>query len=308
MLRLRGMGHKALETLREMQDVLPELMRHWEKGVPSLIPSALTPAPKRIEEADMTRIYEMRARRLSWGLGGTGYLGFFSSRPGIRHIFLSRLEAILNFTPPSPSATLDVGCGAGVITILLARLSKRAIGIDASNTAIEFARELARRLRVKNVEFREGNVESLKLDQRFDLIVCSEVIEHLSRPLLLLRDLHGLLRDDGVLILSTPCTFLPSRGEKHVDRMLYSATGKCYLRPHYRFNYGYLLRELKASGLNVEGTRGCALGFPAYPVLYYFVPNSIVPVLRRIEASLNEVNIMQRCAVTTCFKLTKQAT
>ena len=53
----------------------------------------------------------------------------------------------------------------------------------------------------------QGDVKDIRNvlgGQTFDSIVCGELIEHLENPYEFLRDLHGLLADDGRLILSTP--------------------------------------------------------------------------------------------------------
>lgn len=300
-------GH--LEVLRKIESVLPQLVGRWEEDIIPLIirltSSIFAPPSKETLRIDLAQVYEIRAKKLSWGIGGTGYLGFFSSRLGIRHIFLSRLESILRFAPDAPSRTLDVGCGAGIISLVLAERSEKVVGIDISRSAVEFAGMLARKLGIENVEFKEGRVEDMSFGEKFDFMVCSEVIEHLWNPMEAVRNLYSLLEDGGSLVLTTPCSFLPP-SEERVDNVLYSLTGKRYVRPHLRFNYDRLVQGLQKVGFAVEGVRGCALYFPTYPIVYYFMPGFILPLLERIEEFLNRKNLLRLCAVTTCFKLVKR--
>jgi ubiquinone/menaquinone biosynthesis C-methylase UbiE len=82
-------------------------------------------------------------------------------------------------------SVLDVGCGEGY----LARAVHERFpcfeihGIDASASAIERARK-----RCPEASFSQGRLEDLAgWDRRFDLVICSEVLEHLPNPLDSLR-------------------------------------------------------------------------------------------------------------------------
>lgn len=56
-----------------------------------------------------------------------------------------------------------------------------------------------------NVQFELMDAESLCIDrQLFDVIICSEVLEHLHHPEILLSQLYRLLKKDGILIITVP--------------------------------------------------------------------------------------------------------
>jgi SAM-dependent methyltransferase len=74
---------------------------------------------------------------------------------------------------------LDVGSGSGIPTLYLAmqRPNDRVIGVDSSGGAVGSAKELAERLGVSNVEFRQLDAASIdELGQRFSLVVSSAVV------------------------------------------------------------------------------------------------------------------------------------
>ena len=112
---------------------------------------------------------------------------------------------VRKFCAPSPGdRVIDVGCGSGVVTDLLASLGARATGIDANPSAIEYAQRTFAR---PNLDFKCSLVEDLDFEPgSVDRIYCLEVIEHLYEHQVrsLLALLQQLLRPGGVLTLTTP--------------------------------------------------------------------------------------------------------
>lgn len=97
---------------------------------------------------------------------------------------------------------LDVGCGNGIISIQLGKLGFNVTGIDVSEKTIETARN---NNPFPNVQFRVQSAEQLVASgELFDVIVCSEVLEHLDNPGALLKTLHQSLKEDGILIVTVP--------------------------------------------------------------------------------------------------------
>ncbi len=102
-----------------------------------------------------------------------------------------------------PSRVIDVGCGPGY---LLAALIRRCpdldevVGVDFSEAAIHRLLEIAPGAR--------GEVRSvyeLDLgDERFDLVLATEVLEHLERPRDALARMQTLCSDDGRLLVTVP--------------------------------------------------------------------------------------------------------
>jgi 2-polyprenyl-3-methyl-5-hydroxy-6-metoxy-1,4-benzoquinol methylase len=98
---------------------------------------------------------------------------------------------------------LDYGCGTGDhVTYPLARRGDHVVGMDMHAQSIH---EAQRRYPLPNLEFRIGHLESLiQKGSAFDFIICSEVLEHLHRPLDYLHLLRQLLKPEGALIITTP--------------------------------------------------------------------------------------------------------
>lgn len=100
---------------------------------------------------------------------------------------------------------LDLACGEGYGSRLLAEWgAARVVGVDVSRDAIEQARAL---FATPRVDYRLADANALMNlfpEERFDLIVSLETIEHVEAPEQLLRDFQRLLKPGGVLALSCP--------------------------------------------------------------------------------------------------------
>jgi 2-polyprenyl-3-methyl-5-hydroxy-6-metoxy-1,4-benzoquinol methylase len=78
---------------------------------------------------------------------------------------------------------LDIGCGVGRWSRLLASRGARVTGIDLSPTMIETARHGARRTGLEErCQFALGDVASLALGERYDLVLAVTVLQHILEP------------------------------------------------------------------------------------------------------------------------------
>ncbi len=95
---------------------------------------------------------------------------------------------------------VDVGCGGGAVTLELARLvgpSGHVTGLDMDELKLELARADAERSGVTNVEFRVVEANEWSEVEAYDLVYTRFLLEHLSRPLDLLRRMWAAVRPGG---------------------------------------------------------------------------------------------------------------
>ena len=115
--------------------------------------------------------------------GGNVYDKYATTNPIERrlvHGFLERLERLVDGTGARDAH--EIGCGEGELSMRLARRGLRVRGTDVSPEVIAEARRRARDAGLE-VEFRAASVEALDPHRdSAELIVCCEVMEHLSDP------------------------------------------------------------------------------------------------------------------------------
>ena len=95
---------------------------------------------------------------------------------------------------------LEVGCGYGYLSYAMSKLGHNVTGIDISKNAIKFAKSNF------GGNYIADSLENFnsKNNQKFDLIVATEVIEHLTNPTEFMSIGLKLLKNEGKIILTTP--------------------------------------------------------------------------------------------------------
>lgn len=110
---------------------------------------------------------------------------------------------------PGRVRTLDAGSGSGAFSVFAAAIGNQVVGLSFDEANNSVARDRARIVAVgQRVEFRQADLRLLdELSHSlgsFDQIVCQETIEHITDDEKLVRDLAGLLKPGGRLLLTTP--------------------------------------------------------------------------------------------------------
>ena len=145
-------------------------------------------------------------------------------------------------------SVLDVGCGQGS---LLAELQAefphiKAYGIDFSSSAVELAQS-----RLPQGEFKTLDITKEFLEKTFDLVICTEVLEHISDDLAVMKNLARMT--EKYLLISTP--------QGRIRRFEAAEVG------HVRnYAYGELVHKLERCGFRTRQV--IEWGFPFYSPLY----------------------------------------
>ncbi|HCW52522.1 MAG TPA: SAM-dependent methyltransferase [Clostridium sp.] len=112
-------------------------------------------------------------------------------------------DEILNRVLSVPNGNiLDLGCGNGnILKLLEEKTSSNLYGLDLSDNMIS---EAKKRLG-KNVTLTVGDSENLPYkNDKFDVIICNASFHHYPHPDIVLKEIHRVLKDNGVFILGDP--------------------------------------------------------------------------------------------------------
>jgi methionine biosynthesis protein MetW len=194
---------------------------------------------------------------------------------------------------------LDVGCGSGHYTSQFRDLGNEVTGIDITQEGVLAVRALGIPAYVANVE------QGLPFaDRTFDAVTCIEVVEHLLRPDLAIREIHRVMKPGTALILTTPnyaywaLRLLYLFGRPPVGLQSRPYTGfrsrqpaegiDAWLDPHIRFFTPGTIRSLLSRfGFTVEQLRSTFVAFPSGLAPYIpFLPGLPLRVIGKLIGNL----------------------
>lgn len=189
---------------------------------------------------------------------------------------------------PADARILEVGCGDGALSgVLCSNLGIAVSGVDTSETGLALARSMfADRGLVGDFRHITGYATGFP-DASFELIVCSDVIEHVDNPNAMLVEIRRLLVRGGRLIITTPLRF----SEEPVDPM--------HVQEWFAGDFTTLCRDVFGEPLE---------SFASHPVLWYELIASSKPWVGRAGRMLTNLltvcghnPFMERAGVWRCY-------
>ena len=107
-----------------------------------------------------------------------------------------------NKTPLKNIKILDIGCGGGLLSEPMCRLGADVTGIDASNKNIEIAKLHSKKNNLK-INYFCSSPENFKINNKFDVILNMEIVEHVDDVNFFLKSCSNLLKKNGVMFVAT---------------------------------------------------------------------------------------------------------
>lgn len=103
---------------------------------------------------------------------------------------------------------LDVGCGGGILSEAMAKQGAKVTGIDMTFEPLQVAKNHAQESGL-DIDYQQTTIEDFLAQQtacqaeKFDVITCMEMLEHVPDPLSIMHACRQLLKPNGVLFFST---------------------------------------------------------------------------------------------------------
>jgi len=126
---------------------------------------------------------------------------------------------------------LEIGCHAGKLSLEIVKKAKYVMGIDFAPNAIKIAKERARKNKIRNVKFSVGNVENLKLNKKFDVVVCNIAFHVFKDKKRALREIKGVLKNKGIFIVNI---LIPGIKNEEEFSKVYFSVMDCLLYSKYK--------------------------------------------------------------------------
>ena len=170
-----------------------------------------------------------------------------------------RVDFIEERSSMKDKKVLDVGCGGGILAEALSELGANVTGIDASENTIGVAKSHSKSIG-SDVIYIQNTIEefiSSHPNEKFDVITCLEMLEHVPSPNEIIKSCSNLLKDDGNIFFSTinrnPRSYLFAViGAEYILNLLPKGTHdyEKFIKP------SELAKWIREAGLNSKETIG----------------------------------------------------
>jgi len=157
-------------------------------------------------------------------MGSSEFYDHFISyqiKTGINDRIYGLYKRLLKAGLPSDSKVLEIGCGIGSLTSLLARKIKRGTitSLDISEKSIQYARTHVART---NIAFHIADIMEFQTDSTFSRILLFDVIEHIpeEQHVDLFSKISGLMNEDALLFINIPNPYHILFDQKHKPQAL----------------------------------------------------------------------------------------
>lgn len=124
------------------------------------------------------------------------YEELFASRATLYHGFARQLlDNLSGLIDPSGKRLLDIGCGGGFVVEAAAKMGFISEGVEVNGAVVEWCRK-------RGLNVRQGDVQKISKDGKYDVIVLSAVLEHLPAPENMLNHCMKMLKPGGLILVS----------------------------------------------------------------------------------------------------------
>lgn len=124
----------------------------------------------------------------------------FYQREGVGiNIYLNEIDAVMG----NGLTVLDVGCGTGLVSNTFAKLYPNSsfTGVDFSDS-IDYAKKISIDHDIKNTSWIKEDFLKVKLEKKYDIVICCGVMHHIPQYQDALKKLKALVKPGGRLLLA----------------------------------------------------------------------------------------------------------
>lgn len=182
----------------------------------------------------------------------------FNKQPFLRKLFYKLLDLLLlrtwhvhrelrQWTANQNSArVLDAGSGFGQYSFYLSRKNPGFTidAVDVKEDQIADCNAFFKQVNLNNVQFQIGDLTQPIAENKYDLVVCVDVMEHILEDVTVFKNFHQAMKPGAMLLISTPS----DQGGSDV----HEETGESFIGEHVRdgYNVSEMADKLKLAGFD----------------------------------------------------------
>lgn len=185
---------------------------------------------------------------------------------------------------------IDIGCNAGVYSKIISDLGfMYVLGIDIDNNKIKEADNIfAFRDNKKVLEYKMGNAENIDTNNKYNFVLCTEVIEHTADPRKVINNIKEILSPNGIAIITLPNRIsLPFLAAFCYHRIKDKKINKD-LHDHLSYPFYKSLKLFNDESLKIIKTTGSNLFFNRF-ILKALYRRSIFPSINKFNYILSRL-------------------
>ncbi len=162
---------------------------------------------KNRNETSQTKLIKWYDRQASSESANDSYLSRYL---GKRYYYQKRFSKIIKLLPQKGMrSVIEIGCGTGYYTAYLSKIAQKVASLDISDEYLVTAKKYVSRFGKidRTVFININDFNPLKNKNKFDTLLCSEVLEHVAKPYIFLEQYLDCVKLGGFVILSFPSKY-----------------------------------------------------------------------------------------------------
>jgi 2-polyprenyl-3-methyl-5-hydroxy-6-metoxy-1,4-benzoquinol methylase len=188
------------------------------------------------------------------------------------------------------NSAIDIGCNSGAYAKIISDHGFRyVLGIDIDGKKIRMANDFfAFNENDKTIKFEVTDAEEIDTQKKYDLVLCSEVIEHTNNPKKVIKNIEAILAPRGVAIITMPNAIsLP-----YILTLVYYKVLKTEMpddiRQHLDYPFYRVLNLFRGTKLRIVGMSGSNLIFFRYTVRFLYTKKAF-PIINKMDFRLSKM-------------------
>lgn len=218
---------------------------------------------------------------------------------GISVSYKIRLNRLLDIVIKyaNGKSVLDIGCAQGNLALLLAERGFKVIATDINLNFLTYSRL---KYEFGNINYVASDALNIPFKCRFDVIVITEILEHLAEPKKLISAIKKLLNPGGIAVITTPngnylfsCIHHYAQGQRNLPQLVKRQCGPGVESHLFHFTSEELLGIFREEGfriLDFEFLNTIVLNRRVFALLKMFLPLTLIKKIESLILKIKGLN------------------